>query len=202
MTVLRRMAAVVLLEVAQVRGLWLLALRRTHRESPGDVTLPYAAGRGSIYLMIVAVCLVELIAVHLMVPWHRLGTWAWLQWLMFALSAYGVLWILAWWAAQRTHPHLLTGDELVLRSAARVVLRVPLSAISVATPRRRGYGTEGRLMLGGLGGGTNLDVELVSPVSGSGRRAQEYAAISLEVDDAAVGAREITAAAGRRVSRR
>lgn len=97
-------AAAVLNELGQVRALWLLARRRTHTENLGDVTISYAAGRGSVYAMVVLVCLIELVAVHLIVPWHRLGAWSWLQWLALALSAYAIVWVVAWWAAGRPTP--------------------------------------------------------------------------------------------------
>ncbi|UNX55071.1 hypothetical protein MF406_01940 [Georgenia sp. TF02-10] len=190
-------AAVVLLEVGQLRALWLLLRGRTAAEGPADVPIPYAAGRGAIYLMVVAVCLIELLAVHLMVPWHRFGEWSWLRWLALALSAYAAGWVLAWWAAQRTHPHLLTADALVLRNGVIVALRVPLARVALVAPRRRGQGADGRLMLGGPGGGTNLDIELTGSVtwrSLTGRRERQVSAVSLEVDDAAAAATKIQAA--------
>ncbi|CUR59033.1 membrane hypothetical protein [metagenome] len=194
-------AAPVLFEIRQLRALWLLVRGRVATEGPSDVTISYAAGRGGAYLMIGAVGAIELVAVHLIVPWHRLGTWAWVQWFVFALSAYGSVWLLAWWAAQRTHPHLITDDELVLRNATLVTLRVPLDLVGHVSPRRRGLGSEGRLMLAGTGGGTNLDIDFVEPTpwrSLTGRRSREVTAVSLEVDDARVAAQLLTRALRRR----
>ncbi|WP_341358474.1 hypothetical protein V5H98_11815 [Georgenia sp. M64] len=190
-------AAVILLELGQIRALWLLVRRRIHTEHREDTTISYAAGRGSVYLMVVAVCLIELFAVHLIVPWQRLGTWSWLQWLALTLSAYAVVWILAWWAAQRTHPHLITDEELILRNGTLVALRVPLEQIQAARPRRRGQVTDERLNLGGPGGGTNIDIDLDEPVtwrSFTGRRERQISAIALEVDDPATSAQEIITA--------
>ena len=188
-------AALVLLELGQIRALWLMLRGREHTEHPEDTTIPYAAGRGGIYLMLAAVCVIELLAVHLIVPWHRLGSWAWLQWLAFALSAYAVIWLLAWWAAQRTHPHLITAGELVLRNGATVSLRAPVDRISSATSRRRGQPAEDRLTLGGPGGGTNLDIDLLEPVtwqSLTGRRRRQVSGISLEVDDPELAVKRLT----------
>lgn len=190
-------AALVVLEVGQFRALWLLARGRSHTERPSDVAVHYAAGRGGIYLVVGAVCLIELIAVHLMVPWHWLRAWAWLQWLAFGLSAYAAVWSLAWWAAQRTHPHLITDSELLLRNGTRVVLRVALGAVRAVTPRRRGHGSKNRLMLGGPGGGTNLDIDLIEPVTWSSiteRRKRTVTAVSLEVDAPLLAARHLTEA--------
>lgn len=188
-------AALILLELGQIRALWLMLRGRTDTEHSEDTSISYAAGRGGIYLMIAAVCVIELLAVHLIVPWHRLGTWAWLQWLAFALSAYALVWLWAWWAAQRTHPHLITQDDLVLRNGVTVSLRIPLDHISSATSRRRGQPAEDRLMLSGLGGGTNLDIDLLEPVtwqSLTGRRRRQVSAISLEVDDPRLAVNHLT----------
>lgn len=188
-------AAPVLFELGQLRALWLLVRGRVATEGPSDVTISYAAGRGGLYLMIGVVGVIELLAVHVILPWHRLGTWSWLQWCAFAVSAYGAVWLLAWWAAQRTHPHLITDDELVLRNATLVPLRVPLDRIGHVSSRRRGLGSEGRLMLGGPGGGTNLDIDFVEPTpwrSFTGRRSREVTAVSLEVDDPGLAAKLLT----------
>lgn len=194
----RPVAALVELELGQARSLWLLVRGRVHTESPDDVVVPYAAGRGGIYGMLVAACAIELAVVHLAVPWHRLGGWAWLQWLVLVLSAYAAVWILAWWAAQRTHPHLVTRQELVLRNGTLVALRVPLEDVVGATPRRRGAEAEDRLCLGGPGGDTNLDVDLARPVtwrSATGRRGRQVAGVALAVDDPREAAHRIDAAA-------
>lgn len=192
-----KIATLVLLELGQLRALWLLVRSRTATENPEDVTISYAAGRGCVYLMVGVVCVIELVAVHLILPWHRLGAESWLQWVAFTLSVYGAVWLLAWWAAQRTHPHLITEDELVLRNATLVTLRVPLDRIAHVSPRLRGLGPEGRLMLAGPGGGTNLDIDFVEPTpwrSFTGRRSREVAAVSLEVDDPRLAAQLLTRA--------
>lgn len=190
-------AAFATLEVGQARSLWLAVRGRVHTERPDDVTIPYAAGWGAVYGMVIAACLIEIVAVHLAVPWHRLGTWAWLQWLVLILSAYGAVWVLAWWAGQRTHPHLVTDGELVLRNATIVALRVPLEHIAAVTQRRRGQPADDRLVLGGLGGDTNLDVDLAVPVmwhSLTGRRSREVVGLSLAVDDPALASSQLRAA--------
>jgi MFS family permease len=100
-------------------------------------------------------------------------------------------------AAQRTHPHLITADELVLRNATLVTLRVPLDRIRHVSPRRRDPDPDGRLVLGAPGGGTNLHIDLVEPVpwrSFTGRREREVTAVSLQVDDPQLAARLLTQA--------
>ena len=195
------LATAVLLELGQVRALWFLVRGRTHTEHPEDVTIRYGAGQGGIFVMVGAACVIELLAVHLIVPWHRLGSWSWLQWLALALSAYGVVWLLAWWAAQRTHPHLVTDHDLVLRLGALVRLRIPLHHIGAVGPRRRGGAAEGRLMLGGPDGWTNLDIDLIEPVtwrSVTGRRERQVTAVSVDVDDPRTAAERLGEATRRR----
>ena len=102
------------------------------------------------------------------------GAAAWLQWLALGLSAYGVVWLTA-----------CCGTAPSSRCASRWT----------TSPR-----APERLVLGGPGGATNLDVELGTPVtwcSLTGRRSRQVTAVSVEVADAALASREIAAAVGR-----
>lgn len=192
-----RAARLVRLGLRQAGAPAALVRGRVHREGAGDVVVPYAAGSGATCAALAVAAAVEAAAVHLAVPWERLGGWAWTQWAALGASVCGLVWVYLWWAALRVHPHLLRDDELVLRAGAAVVARVPLAAVAAATPRRRGAPARGdRLVLGVLGGDTNLDLELVAPVAGRDVRGRErrVAAVSLGVDDPAAAARAITAA--------
>ncbi|MFP3713935.1 hypothetical protein [Puerhibacterium sp. TATVAM-FAB25] len=191
-----------LVEVRRLRAAVLLARGRVHREEADDVLVPYAAGSGTTCAGLVVAAALEAAVVHLAVPWERLGAWAWTAWAVLGLSVYGAGWVFLWWAARRVHPHLVRhgdGDgELVLRAGAWVAARVPLSAVVDATTRRRGgvAPDPGRLTLGGLGGDTNLDLELTGPLTVRGPlgRERRVTGVSLWVDDAAAAARAITAA--------
>ena len=66
-------AAPVLFELGPVRALWLLVRGRASTERPSGVTISYAAGRGGVHLMIGVVGVIELLAVHLILPWHPLS---------------------------------------------------------------------------------------------------------------------------------
>lgn len=182
----RPVAALVLLEPRQLWSLVLLVRGRVATESEQDVPIPYAAGRGGFYGAMGGLAIAELLLVHFLVPWHRFGAFAVLQWVMLALSLYGAVWILSWWASERTHPHLLTPEALVLRTGVLVSLRIPRVLLVGASARLRSDGEEDRLMLTGPGGGTGVDITLSGPViwtSLSGRRSREIRAVSLEVDD-------------------
>lgn len=102
------------------------------------------------------------------------GAAAWLQWLALGLSAYGVVWLTA-----------CCGAAPSSRCASRWT----------TSPR-----APERLVVGGPGGATNLDIELGAAVtwrSLTGRRTRQVAAVSVEVDDAALTSRQNAAAVGR-----
>lgn len=67
----------------------------------------------------------EMLLVHLFVTLR----WPVVGWTLFGLSAVSILWLVHWIRSFRRHPHLLSGDELQLRTGSLRVLAVPLSAI-------------------------------------------------------------------------
>ena len=75
----------------------------------------YARGRLPVGLVFAGLAVVELVAVDLLVPWERLGGFAWLRLVVLPASAYGVVWVALWMVAERTRPHLVTDEGLVLR---------------------------------------------------------------------------------------
>lgn len=94
--------------------------------------------RTSIYnLMVVVMCLVsmlELAAVHLLL--HRYSPT--LAWLVFAMTVYGIVWILGDASAARLHPIIVSDNTLWLRTGLRWHTTVPLSALaSIERPTMR-----------------------------------------------------------------
>lgn len=109
-----------------------------------------------------AVMLVELVAVHFMLPAGVLRVVA------LVLSVWGLVFVWAMIASERVRPGYVDDQELVLRRGAKVFAVVPLAAVSDA---RRDRTFEAVVAVGGgelvVGGpvGTDVVLELRSPVA-------------------------------------
>jgi hypothetical protein len=114
---------------------------------------------------------VELVALHLIVPWEgvRLG--------FDILGIWGVLWCLGMTGCHYVYPHLLTESVLRVRLAARHdVVTVPLDAVaSVGTRERSHQGSrkvsvdESGVLVVAVGGRTNLTLRLTRPIEATVR---------------------------------
>lgn len=182
----RRASALVSAELRMMRSLWLVIARRLDVSAPGDVPIPYAKGRLGVQGLLGFAAGGELVAADLLIPWENLGSWGWLRWLVLGLSAYGLLWVAAWVAAEHTHPHLVTDTALVLRTGPWVVATIPWTDLVSVTARDRWARDDARLTLDAPMSGTNLDLETSGPVarrSPFGRTKGHYRRLSLSVDD-------------------
>lgn len=111
--------------------------RRTATEyayGKGDVELPFA-------IAFVPAFVAEATVVHLLLP-DGLG---WLKLALFAVSLYGLLWILGWAVGLRSYPHRLRADVLELRLGSLYRACVPLDAIVAVRHERAKSGTRTRL---------------------------------------------------------
>lgn len=131
----------------------------------GAVPVGYARGTSGIPIALSIAAGIELIAVHLLVPWPIVR-------LVLDLGGlYALLMILGLLAGRIVRPHLLTADALVLRSGPYVCAKVPLGALSeVLCDRRLGSttaevvgGDDAVLVLGGPDG-TSVTLDLAQPV--------------------------------------
>lgn len=108
---------------------------------------------------------VEVVLRHVDQPWA-----AALRVPMLVLGVWGVVWMLGMMASYRVRPHLLSDNELCVRSGARTWLTVPLDAV-VATSLVehelpgviRSLYVEDELVLIGVGSRTNLELVLAGP---------------------------------------
>jgi hypothetical protein len=158
--------------------------RRDVRAS--EAGIGYARGRLPVELVFGALAVLELVAVDLLVPWDRLGSFAWLRIVVLVASLYGAVWIALWMVAERTRPHLATDDALVLRWGHLPIATVPWSQIREVALRRRYSADETRLTHDVPLQGTNLDLELIEPFDARipfKRRHRQVTGISLGVDD-------------------
>jgi hypothetical protein len=88
-------------------------------------------GTGAMPLMFGVASVVEIVVVHLLVPW------LWLDTVLGALSVVSIVLLVSAAAVGRVHPHVLTPEALVLRSSGEVVATVERSAIVSARLHRR-----------------------------------------------------------------
>jgi hypothetical protein len=119
-------------EAGILRALW-WAVRGHRAVRPEDVALSYTDRIGVLLWTTVGIGVVESIAVHLLVPWPTT------RWVLLGLSVYGLLWIVGLAFSLRQHPHVLRGDELLLRFGHFRTTRVPLAQLTGA---RRDVRTE------------------------------------------------------------
>lgn len=181
--------------VPDLGAVWLLASRR-YDIPAGQSGIGYSRGRLPMEAVIVGVAVLELVAVELLVPWGRLGAFAGLRYAVLAASAYAVVWILCWLAAERVRPHLVTDEGLALRWGQLAVADIPWTSIAVVRVQRRYSEDETRLTLDVPLHGTDLDIDLSSPVTVRmpfRRRSRAVQGISLGVDDAEAAAAAIRA---------
>jgi hypothetical protein len=103
-----------------------LALTGRRRVPEGAVPFGYTRGMMTLPVALAVVSLVEVLVVHLLVPW------LWLRILLLLLSVWGVLFLFGFLATRVVHPHFVAGDVLHLRWGRTMVLTAPLSAVAAA----------------------------------------------------------------------
>jgi hypothetical protein len=112
-------------EAGIVRALcWAVSRRRA--VEAGDVVIPYTDRVGVLLGMTAGLGGLEAVVVHVLVPW------ATARWVLLALSVYGLLWVIGLACSLRQHPHVLRGDELLLRFGHFRTTHVPLARLLVA----------------------------------------------------------------------
>jgi hypothetical protein len=88
------------------------------------------SGYGPLVTAILVAMGVELIALHLLLSlWSPAAAWV-----MTALSAYGVVWIVGDWRAALCRPIVLEEDALLIRIGLRWTVRVPFAMIEGVYP--------------------------------------------------------------------
>lgn len=105
----------------------------TRRPDVPDGARPIGYWRGTLAvpLALATVCLIELVALHLLVPWP-IG-----RLIVDLISLYSLLAVAGMLASRIVRPHLLTADTLVLRQGTHVCATIPLKTVATARPDRR-----------------------------------------------------------------
>jgi len=170
-----------------IRSLWLWCRGRVDGAGEGVSTFGYTAGTLAVPVAFLVASIVEAVALHLLVPWH------WVRVVLLVLTAVSLGAGACWFAARAVHPHLVTPEQLTLRSGRDTVLVVDRSRILRAVPARRFEHTtpgihDDRFYLPGPDG-TVIDIDFDAPVGvadgarfGASRTLQLVTGVSLHVD--------------------
>jgi len=144
---------------------------RRRQDVPADaVALSYAAIAAPMLWLFVFGSVVELVVLHVLLEPLPV-----VRWVVFALSAWGLVFMLGFLAAYRTRPHVLTASSLRVRAGAALDIEVPLDRVVRAETRERDLTSSVRLVSVvdddpgrwcgvGVSGRTNLQLHLTPPV--------------------------------------
>lgn len=150
--------------LSEIRSMWSLCLAVARRKivPRGATTFGYTRGTLTMPAVMLALCLVELVVVHLIVPWQ------WLRILLLVLTVWGALFILGFFAARTVHPHFVSAGALHLRWGHQNVLVTPLSNILSADSHANHTHVhpfaEGDLLVLTQFQSTNVRIRLAEPV--------------------------------------
>ncbi|WP_105973278.1 hypothetical protein [Streptomyces geranii] len=170
-------------EVRLLVSLVLWVRRRRHGVGDG-IAFGYARGQGSTMFAFAFVCVVETVAMFVL-----LRDWPIAHWTVLVLDVYTVEFVIGLHAASVVRPHVLDPDSrsLRLRYAAHVDLRIPLERIAAVRRELRTthQRTAGELSLP-IGSQTTITLELTEPLAHFtffGRR-QDIRLVRFHADDA------------------
>jgi hypothetical protein len=167
---------------------WLLR-RGPHGVRPGEVPVPYASGQTAIMCGFLFVCVVETVALALLIPWPLVDA------VFLVLDVWGCYFVVALHLSCVVRPHVIGADgSLRLRYGALLDVRIPADRIASVRADRRF--PEGKLGAGDDNGTadlavasqTTVTVELTEPVRYVrvlGRRAEARAFRFYAADPAA-----------------
>src|SRR5699024_1014760 len=104
----------------------ILSLAGGRRVPEGSVPIGYTRGKMTMPVALAVVSVVEVLVVHLLVPW------LWLRILLLLLRVWGMLFLFGLLATRVVHPHFVGGDVLHIRWGRTTVLTATLSAVAAA----------------------------------------------------------------------
>jgi len=139
-----------------------LVIGRKRQLPPGAEPFGYTKGTMTLPAVLTVLSLVELLIVHILVPWP------WLQIVLLVLTVWGVFFILGFFASRVVRPHFVTADRLHLRWGHKTVLTSPLANI-LSVARRTNHAhtqpqIEGNRLVLTQFQSTNVLIRFVEPV--------------------------------------
>ncbi|MEO5853662.1 MAG: hypothetical protein ABIQ15_14225 [Nocardioides sp.] len=159
----------------------------------GATAVPYVGAISLFLWVLVFASAVELVALHLVLPWESVRLMA------DVLGIWGLLWLLGFTASNYVYPHLLTEKMVVLRSGHSVEITVPLDAVVGASTRERSHKRSRTLRVQGgvlsvvVASRTNVDLRLSCPLSVPvGRSTVEVTEIRFFADEPRALVRQVT----------
>jgi hypothetical protein len=151
---MRLLRWLVVTELRGWRSLFFLLTRRVPGRGPGVVTFGYAKELGPIIGAFIFGSALELVVVHLLLPWETIRLIA------DILSLWGLLWMVGYLANVLVYPHLLGPDALRVRFGPAVDLRIPWDAVAEVKARRRSATEEDGVRTVPVLNRTKVDVKL------------------------------------------
>lgn len=155
-------------ELTMWRSLIRWILRRPVTREPGAKPFSYAGVVTPAIIGFIAVSAIEIPILHLLLPWKTVKL------VCLALGAQGLMWMVAYLASLRIHPHTVGDSGLRVRHTTSVDFTIPWSAIaSIGTrirsvPKNRAVqfdSADPEILHIAVGSQTNVDVLLREPVT-------------------------------------
>ncbi|GAB2692558.1 hypothetical protein [Thalassiella azotivora] len=164
--------------------------------APEATAVPYGRDVTPFLALFAGLSVVELVVVHLLVPWE------WLRVLLLVLGAYGLVWIIGLLCAIHVRPHQVDRSTLLLRFAHVAQVAVPADAVvkaaaQLSSGHRRTVDVEGGHLALAVGGSTNVRVQLrpgTRVTTGRGE-VHHVDSVSFTADEAPAAVRAIERAA-------
>jgi len=133
----------VVLEFRIWRSLLFWVIRRKPGVGPGSRTFPYARELAPLIGVFIFVSAIELVAVHLLLPWETVRL------VLDVVSVWGLLWMIGLLASMKVYPHVLDDAGLRLRYGFHTDLHVPWDAVAGVKARRGSVQTKEHVQLEG-----------------------------------------------------
>ncbi|MEO9322561.1 hypothetical protein ABFT23_03670 [Nocardioides sp. C4-1] len=166
MTRVRRLVRLAVATELRVYGGLVRLLGRRPDVPHGAEPLRYVGAVSVLLWAFTVVSAVELVALHLVIPWHAVRVGA------DVLGVWGVVWCLGFTGCHYVYPHLATDDGLRLRAQRREpALVVPWEAIDAVRTRERSLDSGGAVQVDdrtasiAVGKRTSLDLVLRRPLA-------------------------------------
>jgi len=160
LAVLRRAFSVlrwlVILEIGIWRSLFFWVTRRVPGRSPGAQAFSYAKEVSPVLMAFIFVSTLELVVVHLLLPW------ATVRLIALVLSTWGLLWMVGYLASLKVFPHLLDDHGLRVRYGTTADIRIPWEVIESVTSRRRRVSTRRNVQVQHGDDGIAVDVAVLN----------------------------------------